>query len=114
MKGTELLLKSASFIRDLSGQIQELEKTAQAKDDLLLAVERLEVLEKMGQRIASKGDSVIERARALIQSPDYQKLAVLADTGSEECNIGRPDVDSSSKPMDAMDRGVYHGYDDDD
>lgn len=113
MKETELLLKSASFIRDLSGRVQELEKTAQSKDDLLLATERLEVLEKMGQLIAS-GDSIIERARSLMENPDYQKLAALADTGSEECNIGRPDIDSSSKTMDAMDRGVMYGYNSDD
>jgi hypothetical protein len=43
--------------------------------------------------------------------PDYQKLAALADTGSEDFNIGRPDTQAEHhRYKDAMDRGVYEGY----
>lgn len=111
MDSNELLLKTASFLRDISGRVQELEKAAQADNDLLLATERLEILEKTGQ-IMSTGDSILERAKFLMERADYQKLAVLADTGSEDFNIGRPDSDASTpKYKDAMDRGVYEGYD---
>lgn len=111
----EELEKTASTIRELADQYEAMSKTASDQKRLLEAVGYCEVLEKEGH-LVDDGSSIVERATALLEREDYQKLASIAERGGRKykgasCDSTRSD---SYANLDAMDRGVLLGYGADD